>query len=665
MAADSRPGGKNMKKFTAALTAFLFAFGCAGFAACTPQQSGNEVAATSVTLSETQLSLAVGESATLTATVLPEDATDKTVTWSSSDEGVVTVSGGAVTALAEGGATITATCGSVFAECAVTVTPAYGPVTAQEWTAAFDFGALDNFSLTAHVVSEEEGLDLDLIDYTAADGRERLVSRVSGEMLAYSEKMDETSEYAYMTYLQNGGPWIVGGGNTSAYEKFVSGAVLSVLNPVITGYEMFADSYDEAQGCYTGSLTMDEQAVDAVLRFAQGRLRSVGLYTEVGNYAMSYEFTLVYGGQSVQLPDERVDGQTWAAAFDFDACDNFQLTLVRGASPEEQADTQLFVYIAAEGKAYLNGNPNGTPMNAYAQRNADGAWQVHEQNATSSAWELTRTQEQSLYASDSGVKPLADALAAAFADFTYDEENLVYRGEAALEGTTYSFVVSIVGGRVVQVDWTEGTTAYSLGLDYGGQEVQLPDGIPEIIVSEQVSADMLKAAFDFDALDDFGMNMDIVLYDDGEMSNVSSSAISYLRSGGAAEWLYGTRYGSASKASSRTDDGWLVASYVGEEWQIDPVPQAQSLFVTDCGVAQIFAMMAEQTFTYGGGCYSADVTIDGVPMSVQAWFADGAIVRLSYTMPYTTGTAGQTVEYIFEFAYDSIIVPDLPVFPEE
>ena len=318
-----------MKKWMAIVAAAVLVFGCAGFAACAPRQTGERIGVQSVTLSQTQLSLAPGESETLTATALPEDAADRTVTWSSSDEDVVTVSDGTVTALAEGNATVRAACGSVFAECAVTVTPAYGPVTAQEWTAAFDFAAIENFSLTAHMVSEADGLDLDLVEYTAADGRERLALRTSGEMFAYTEKAEEPSDRTYVTYLQDGGPWIVGSADTSAYEEYVSGVVSVVLTPVVTGYELFAESYDEAQGCYTGSLTMDGQAVDAVLRFAQGRLRSVGLYAEVGNYDMSYEFTFVYGGQSVQLPDERVDEQTWTAAFDFDAYDNFQLSLDR------------------------------------------------------------------------------------------------------------------------------------------------------------------------------------------------------------------------------------------------------------------------------------------------------------------------------------------------
>ena len=50
-----------------------------------------------------------GDTLTLTATVTPEDASNKAVTWASSDETVATVAGGVVTAVAAGTATITAT----------------------------------------------------------------------------------------------------------------------------------------------------------------------------------------------------------------------------------------------------------------------------------------------------------------------------------------------------------------------------------------------------------------------------------------------------------------------------------------------------------------------------------------------------------------------------
>lgn len=81
------------------------------------------VQVTDVELDITQKALNVGDTFTLTATVKPDNATDKSVTWSSSNTSVATVDeNGVVTAVTEGTATITATASNgVEASCTVTV----------------------------------------------------------------------------------------------------------------------------------------------------------------------------------------------------------------------------------------------------------------------------------------------------------------------------------------------------------------------------------------------------------------------------------------------------------------------------------------------------------------------------------------------------------------
>lgn len=89
----------------------------------------SDIAVTGVGLTQNTLALEIGDDATLTATINPSNATDKSITWSSSNPSVATVNNGKVTAVGTGNATITATAGGKSASCTVTVSEANVAVT--------------------------------------------------------------------------------------------------------------------------------------------------------------------------------------------------------------------------------------------------------------------------------------------------------------------------------------------------------------------------------------------------------------------------------------------------------------------------------------------------------------------------------------------------------
>lgn len=91
------------------------------FAGSSSEQSSTETQLT-VTLDKESLTLTVGETATLTATVRPISVSGKPRMWSSSDGTVATVDGtGLITAKKEGTATITVVVENVSKQCVVTV----------------------------------------------------------------------------------------------------------------------------------------------------------------------------------------------------------------------------------------------------------------------------------------------------------------------------------------------------------------------------------------------------------------------------------------------------------------------------------------------------------------------------------------------------------------
>lgn len=95
-------------------------------ASCAVTVKAKVIPVQSVSLDKTSITMTEGDTQTLIATVAPSNATDKSVTWSSSNTSVATVSSsGVVTAKAAGTATITVTTndGGKKATCSVTVAP--------------------------------------------------------------------------------------------------------------------------------------------------------------------------------------------------------------------------------------------------------------------------------------------------------------------------------------------------------------------------------------------------------------------------------------------------------------------------------------------------------------------------------------------------------------
>ena len=83
--------------------------------------SAQDIPVQSVSLSSSTLTLNEGESKTLTATVLPANATSRVVVWHVAPAGFATVANGVVTGIKAGSCTVTATAGGKSASCTVTV----------------------------------------------------------------------------------------------------------------------------------------------------------------------------------------------------------------------------------------------------------------------------------------------------------------------------------------------------------------------------------------------------------------------------------------------------------------------------------------------------------------------------------------------------------------
>ena len=129
----------------------------------------------SVALNSQNEELKIGETTTLVATVMPSNATNKNVVWSSDNTNVATVNNGVVTAVGEGSANITVTTvdGNKTAVCKITVVDEQEDVIS---TISYDITDSTNKNVTATITFNRNDVTI-----TNNDGSNQYVFETNGE----------------------------------------------------------------------------------------------------------------------------------------------------------------------------------------------------------------------------------------------------------------------------------------------------------------------------------------------------------------------------------------------------------------------------------------------------------------------------------------------------
>ena len=279
-------------------------------ATCTVSVASNIVKPESITLNKSSVELNVRDEVTLMATVLPENTTDKAVTWVSGNESVATVdASGKVTAVGAGTATITTTSnadGTVKATCTVTVTEvAPTDISLSESSVALKTGDVKNLTATLSPANTTN----QTVNWLSSDESVAMVDE-SGKVTAVgagtaiiTAASDEDSQIkasctvtvTASTIMMNGGfeetgtgttdgapgssPWIVG---ANSQWKFNVSSSLDVNDAVMKAEIMAAGGRTESQAVkvYATEVTAGKKGKGVVLqnRNYSAELKANGRY---------------------------------------------------------------------------------------------------------------------------------------------------------------------------------------------------------------------------------------------------------------------------------------------------------------------------------------------------------------------------------------------------
>lgn len=201
-----------------------------------------EIPCTGITLDQTTLTFTEAGTKTLTATVTPSDTTDAVI-WSSDDSSIASVSGGVVTAVGNGSATITATCGAYSATCEVGVSgieeeeqvDVLDPVF---WLRGSDF-TNEGSPTTMRDATNTCDISLNGFAYTAASGADGNgnISVGNNESMAIGSDIANTVSFAEngFTFVFKGRVTDINQSQKYLYENLVDSGMRGGLS-VIYGY---------------------------------------------------------------------------------------------------------------------------------------------------------------------------------------------------------------------------------------------------------------------------------------------------------------------------------------------------------------------------------------------------------------------------------------------
>lgn len=273
-----------------------------------------------ISLDKQSLSLTVGGSATLTATVTPDNATDKTVVWSSSNSSVASVENGVVTAKVAGQAIITAKAGSQTATAVVNVSQPAAPVAGNH--ADIDFNGNDatanpgdTVAFNIYVDNHDAASKYNSYEFNLSYDTSRLTysgvgSSVSKEDCAGKESNGSITVNGYGDEKTTSGERSIVSVMFTVKDDAAVGAANVAITKAYSGTSARAVNHDIDEiniGTATATVTVEEEAPEYTVTFDQ----NVTINSESKNsatVASGYSLTFFVVERSGYTATVKVDG---------------------------------------------------------------------------------------------------------------------------------------------------------------------------------------------------------------------------------------------------------------------------------------------------------------------------------------------------------------------